>query len=68
MNYTHIICGIWDAMETQIDEKYKFSSENLAVGQTGTEGNNFSEQYLSDFCSKVFQDVPIELPCRIDFH
>ena len=65
MNYIHII---WDAMETQIDEKYKFSSENLAVGQTGTEGNNFSEQYRSDFCSKIFQDVPIELPCCIDFH
>jgi len=50
--------------------RYKISiSFRSTVGKTtGTIGNNLSEQYLPDFCSKIFKIVPIELPniCHID--
>ena len=44
--------------------RYKISiSFRSTVGKTtGTIGNNLSEQYLPDFCSKIFKIVPIELP------
>ena len=51
--------------------RYKISiSFRSTVGKTtGTIGNNLSEQYLPDFCSKIFKIVPIELPniCHIDW-
>ena len=50
--------------------RYKISIYfRSTVGKTtGTIGNNLSEQFLPDFCSKIFKIVPIELPniCHID--
>ena len=62
---------VWSPGYHKDTNRYKISiSFRSTVGKTtGTIGNNLSEQYLPDFCSKIFKVVPIELPniCYIDY-
>ena len=61
---SHQVNMVWFPGRHKDTNRYKISiSFRSTVGKTtGTIGNNLSEQFLPDFCSKTFKIVPIELP------